>query len=300
MPVARFEVPDGRIARFEVAEGTTPEQAQAQIVEMIQDQGIQQEQVSEPEEKGAVNAIASALSGIPGFEAAAEFAAGTNRTVADLIDFVGVGPLNAALSASGADFRIPGARQSLAQVGGEGGFMEPGLARDITRAAGEIVPAAAGGGAILRQAASRLPAFTAGEGVGAGLLRQAGQTTAAGDIGLGAVSAAGAEIGEDIDPEVGGLIGGIAAPVGVAATGQALKGLFNMGARGVQNLTRSLSGMSEEGASKLLAEAMVREGLSPEDVTRRIAELGPDAIPADVGNNFARLLRTASNKIPRI
>ena len=31
MPIARFQLPDGRIARFEVPEGTTPEQAQALI-----------------------------------------------------------------------------------------------------------------------------------------------------------------------------------------------------------------------------------------------------------------------------
>lgn len=31
MPIARFEMPDGRIGRFEVPEGTTPEQAQAMI-----------------------------------------------------------------------------------------------------------------------------------------------------------------------------------------------------------------------------------------------------------------------------
>src|SRR6056297_2166865 len=35
MPIARFQMPDGRIARFEVPEGTTPEQAQAQIEAMI-------------------------------------------------------------------------------------------------------------------------------------------------------------------------------------------------------------------------------------------------------------------------
>lgn len=31
MPIARFQLPDGRIAKFEVPEGTTPEQAQAEI-----------------------------------------------------------------------------------------------------------------------------------------------------------------------------------------------------------------------------------------------------------------------------
>lgn len=36
MPVARFQMPDGRIARFEVPEGTTPEQAQAMIAEQVQ------------------------------------------------------------------------------------------------------------------------------------------------------------------------------------------------------------------------------------------------------------------------
>lgn len=35
MPVARFQMPDGRIARFEVPDGTTPEQAQAMIQEHV-------------------------------------------------------------------------------------------------------------------------------------------------------------------------------------------------------------------------------------------------------------------------
>jgi hypothetical protein len=35
MPIARFEMPNGRVARFEVAEGTTPDQAQAMIAEQM-------------------------------------------------------------------------------------------------------------------------------------------------------------------------------------------------------------------------------------------------------------------------
>ena len=35
MPIARFQMPDGRIARFEVAEGTTPEEAETQIAEQL-------------------------------------------------------------------------------------------------------------------------------------------------------------------------------------------------------------------------------------------------------------------------
>ncbi len=35
MPIARFEMPDGRIARFDVPEGTTPEQAQLAIEKMV-------------------------------------------------------------------------------------------------------------------------------------------------------------------------------------------------------------------------------------------------------------------------
>lgn len=38
MPIARFEMPDGRIGRFEVPEGTTPEEAQSLIAESLQAQ----------------------------------------------------------------------------------------------------------------------------------------------------------------------------------------------------------------------------------------------------------------------
>jgi hypothetical protein len=57
---------------------------------------------------------------------------------------------------------------------------------------------------------------------------------------------------------------------------------------------------TDEGAAKLLAEQMVREGVSPDEVAQRLRQLGPDAIPADALSTFQRILRTASNEVPRI
>ena len=44
MPIARFQMPDGRIGRFEVPEGTSPEQAQSMISEMVSQQTKQPQQ----------------------------------------------------------------------------------------------------------------------------------------------------------------------------------------------------------------------------------------------------------------
>lgn len=43
MPIARFEMPDGRIGRFEVPEGTTPEQAQQLIGQFVSSQGAMEQ-----------------------------------------------------------------------------------------------------------------------------------------------------------------------------------------------------------------------------------------------------------------
>ena len=52
MPIARFEMPDGRIARFEVPDGTSPEQAQAMIKAELPKLGTGETTPTEPVKMG--------------------------------------------------------------------------------------------------------------------------------------------------------------------------------------------------------------------------------------------------------
>lgn len=252
---------------------------------------------AQPSEGLSLEDIDKAFLSIPGVRPLAELAAGANRTIAGMIDFIGPDTINAALQMAGIEKRMTTATELTSPAAT---FMEPGLGQEIMSSVGEVLPAALGAGAYLRSLSSKLPAFAPGETAGTGVIRQLGTQTGAQDVTLGALSGAGAALGEEVAGETGELVGSILAPMTGALAKTAMTKLVNIGKQGIEQLMRSTSGMSEEGASTLLAESMVREGLSPEEVTRKIAELGPEAIPADVGINFSRLLRTASNKIPRI
>ena len=61
MPIARFEMPDGRIARFEVPEGTTPEQAQQAIAAQL----AQQKPAPVPRKKGFGEDLQDSLADVP-------------------------------------------------------------------------------------------------------------------------------------------------------------------------------------------------------------------------------------------
>jgi hypothetical protein len=263
------------------------------------------DQSTNKSDQGLIESIDAGLRQIPGAPAFAEFAAGANRSVTEFIDFLGPDTANAALSLAGSDIRVPTLTESIPGI--QGGFMEEGLGRDIVSSAGEIVPTALGVGGAVRTAAKALPAAASRSGLLGGAreageiaLREGAKSTAAADVGLGLASAAGAEVGEEIGGDTGALIGSIVAPVGAASAVQGVKGLLGKGAEGVKVLAKSLDDMSDEGAGQLLAEAMVRENLSPDDLTVALKELGPDAVPADLGDSFNRLLKSAINKFPRI
>jgi len=232
-------------------------------------------------------------------DVALEGMAAVNRGAAGLADFA-LSPVNAAMELAGSGIRIPSAVQALAPAT-QGNFMEAGLGRDVVRAAGEAVPAALATGAAIRGAAQQLPAMASGaESVGAGALRQMGSSTATQDAIYGGISGAGAAVGQELGGDAGAMAGAIAAPAVVAGGALALNKIASAGKSGIDSFFATTKNMSDDGAATMLAEAMVREGLSPDDVVKKMTSMGDEGMLADAGNNFARLLRTAANKIPRI
>lgn len=65
MPIARFQMPDGRIARFEVQEGTTPEQAQSMMEAYFSQPQAPVQQPAQPSQHSA-NSGQSIQASIPG------------------------------------------------------------------------------------------------------------------------------------------------------------------------------------------------------------------------------------------
>jgi len=225
-----------------------------------------------------------------------EGAAAMNRPVAEFLDFLGPDTANAVLSLAGSETRVPTLMDNIPGI--QGGFMDDGLAKDVVRAAGETATIAGTGGAGLTKYASTLP--QQGANLAQNVIKSVAATTPTAEAAFGAVSGAGGEIGENAGGEIGKLVGQIISPLAASGSLSALKGIISRGVDGISELMKPLSQLSEESASKLLAERMVRENLTPEEVLMKLREIGPDAMPADLGNNFARLLRSASNEIPRI
>lgn len=260
-----------------------------------------------PEKTGFIQDLDNILMKIPGIPQLAEIAAGANRSIVDTLDFIGPNNINSIFELAGSERRVPTVAEATTDVIPErGAFVGEGLQADVLGAAGEVVPVGVGISAALRAGAQALPKIgKQGENAIRGILRQLGigPSTARGivaqDVGLSAISGGGEQLGEEVGGAPGALIGAVLAPLSVTAGAQGIRSLLSS-ADGVRTLTSNLTSLSDEGASKLLSEAMVREGISPQDAARMLDDLGPEAIPADISNTFARLLRTASNEVPRI
>lgn len=211
MPVARFQMPDGRVARFEVPEGTSPEQAQSLMEAHFSQQaapseGIPQQRQSEPvaaaaapvaaapEEQSFLSQVGQGIKDVYGgavrgagsigatlirpFESAEENAQRREAMDAFMRDVVGANPES---------FGYQGGKIA-GEVAGTGGI-GAGMANALTRAgASRVAPAFVNA---LRTggfgAGNFIPKVTAGAvtgGATAGLINPEEATTGAG-IGAG-------------------------------------------------------------------------------------------------------------------
>lgn len=170
MPIARFEMPDGRIARFEVPEGTTPEQAQAMIQSEIPKLSETKEDLS-PEKIGtAANVVSGMLRG----------AGSIGATILSPLDALGVTgmtnnerreKMDSALSSFGADpdatsYKLGKIGASIAGTAGAGGVIGNLLSK--TSAAPSLVNAIRSGGMVANGAS--MPTRIAGGAISGGAM----------------------------------------------------------------------------------------------------------------------------------
>ena len=223
MPIARYQLPDGRVARFEVPEGTTPEQAQQigqdYFAQQQADTGFDLESFDpagpigqvEPKQKQTIQALAT------------EFAAGFNRPIFQLIDAFGTDTVNAALNLAGSKTQLPGMMKTFGAERGE--FAGEGLGADIAATAGELASMGGMVGGALRQGARFLPQAARGESALVGTAREMTKTGPGIEATTGALSGVGQEVGQELGGDVGAVVGGIAAPLAGVAGAQALSGV---------------------------------------------------------------------------
>lgn len=190
-----------------------------------------------------------------------------------------------------------------------GEFGGEGLATDILSGLGEAVPATAamayGGPAMLARSA---PLQRTGTAINN--LRQAGReilrTTPKQEALFTGAAVTGEQVGEEIAGESGGLIGSFMAPVSTSVLASGARSGYNALSKlfddplSFNRAALALGSMSDDIAGRILSENMVAEGMNVEDVIRKLDELGPEAIPADVSESFRSVLRAATNQNPAL
>lgn len=259
MPIARFQLPDGRVARFEVAEGTTPEQAQVEIERQLS--------AVKPDEKAPDTAVTEAeqIAGSPvtrfALGAASPFL-GAAQLVSESLGYKGVSEhlsrleemkrrgmspaaeLGQLKNSRATLAKMPGSQLAVAAIDkqiaslGEQPSAEPSTAgTDIAGMVGSVLSPAVLGAMKLPAAASVLGRTGQGAALGAGL----GAVTPITGHGEDYSAIKATQIG------MGGVIGGVIPP--------AIEGGRKVFQIGRNILDPILPGGAERSASRLLAEA---------------------------------------------
>lgn len=95
-----------------------------------------------------------------------ELAASANRSVTEFLDFIGPDTANAILRLAGSEKQVPTLTGALKNTGIEGGFMQPGVARDAVQGAGSALGMAGGLVPVERGLAKAGPAIAEFMGIG--------------------------------------------------------------------------------------------------------------------------------------
>jgi len=196
MAVATIQLPDGRTATVEVPDGMAPEALQDQLESMYERgdfDSVQSQPMSYHDRlRNAVLPQSANMTTWDRFKQSAdeaipnpvsEFAAAANRGVTEFVDAV-PNAVNAGLSLAGSNRRVPTLTGSLEKTGIQGGFMEPGAARDVVRASGSLVPAAGAMVPIARPAGAAASLAADFLGAGASKAAPALVDTAANALGV--------------------------------------------------------------------------------------------------------------------
>lgn len=230
-----------------------------------------------------------------------------NRGGVGIVDALGSvirEPINAALYAADADYRIPTLRQSLANTPAsvEGGQMADGLPKRVVRAAGELAPQSVAIGSAIRNVASAIPQTAQNsQNILPNIAAQMQGTTAGADAAYGALSGAGSEVGRELGGERGALIGSVAAPLASMAIAEAGKGVIRslFGAKDGALATNILDDFASFGSTPTAGMVSGRQGLQgAENVSSKALGGAPLTKASDkIAENMQAKLNNIANSI---
>lgn len=129
------QLEDGRILEF--PDGTDPAVIQSTVKKMLSGDQPAPQISSQPQEESL---------GKNTMDFVGELSAAANRAVLGGVDFLTLDQVNNILKLTGSDKRVPTLSDAGAAIGAtQGNFMDEGLAKDVTIAAGQTIPVALGG-----------------------------------------------------------------------------------------------------------------------------------------------------------
>ena len=289
MAVARFQMDDGRIARFEVPDGSTPEQAK----QMMQAHFANTKKAAQPkqppvEDINARNVARSVAQGAT-FGFSDEIGAGVRSLIPDNND----------LSFS------ERYRANKGEIEGQQKRFE--RQHPVASTVGELAGGALTGGVGLAKSGAATAARQA-----PGLLKIAGQGAAIG-AGTGAAYGAGkAQEGETLEGAAiggttGALVGGTLSPA-MAILGRTApsiikrtKDLFRAPNPATEKIVGKVTddiadALTDEEAAAMIGEIAKRGGMTPEYINGQLEKFGSKATLADVDKNFAELLHDSISR----